>query len=214
MYGRDATTIHDYTPGSNLIASIDSSLLEHQQVLVLLKESLQQAQNRVTKQANKKRIDKQLEVGDLVYLCLCNYIQHSVTARDNQKLSKHFFGPYKILERIGPVAYRLQLPPSSRVHPVFHVSLLKASHEQTVSGEFPNEWLSDTTIQTPNPESILQHRQMNGCTQLLVKWASQSISEATWEDENELTLRFLEFNTRLEDDSNFNGEGIDTAQQL
>ena len=61
------------------------------------------------KQADKHRNDKQLEVGTWVYVTIQPYRQHSLTLRRNQKLGQKFFGPFPVIARVGPVAYRLQL---------------------------------------------------------------------------------------------------------
>jgi hypothetical protein len=64
-------------------------------------------------------------VGTWVYVKLQPYVQSSVAACANQKLAYRFFGPYLIIDKIGSVAYKLQLPVSSAIHPVFPVSQLK-----------------------------------------------------------------------------------------
>nr|GEW22164.1 serine--tRNA ligase-like [Tanacetum cinerariifolium] len=210
MYGREATTIHDYTPGSNPTASIDASLAEHQRIINVLKISLDKTRKRMTKQANKKRMEKQFQVGDLVYLRLRNYRQTSVAARANQKLSKRYFGPYRILEKIGPVAYRLQLPITSRVHPVFHVSLLKESHNQSISTEFPSKLLTDYQADNPELERILEQRNSGNKKEVLIQWKNQEVSDATWEDLQEITIQFPEF-VGHEDESAVEREEIDTS---
>ena len=54
-------------------------------------------------------------------------------ANKDNKLSPKYYGPYKVLQKIGTMAYKLELPTSSRVHPVFHVSCLK----KVIGDKFP-----------------------------------------------------------------------------
>lgn len=70
------------------------------------------------KQADGKRSERQFQVNDWVFMKLQPYVQSSIADRSSQKLAFKFFGPYKVLARVGQVAYRLELPASSSVHPV------------------------------------------------------------------------------------------------
>ena len=72
--------------------------------------------------ADQSRSEREFQVGESVLLKLQPYAQTSVVNRQYPKLSFKFFGPFKILQKVGVVAYKLQLPESSAVHPVLHVS--------------------------------------------------------------------------------------------
>jgi hypothetical protein len=108
-------------------------------VTKLARQHLLRAQARMKYQADKNQTERVFQVGDKVYLKLQLYVQSSVATLSNQKLAFKFFGPYIVLQRIGDVAYKLQLPDSSNVHPVFHVSQLKTvlSREHKLIPQLP-----------------------------------------------------------------------------
>lgn len=115
----------------------DNMLQTRVQMLSRIKEHLQQAQNRMKMFADIHRSERQFEVGDWVFFKLQPYRQQSVALRKSLKLAAKFYGPFQVIEKIGAVAYKLQLP--TKVHPVFHVSLLKQKlgSQQTTASTLP-----------------------------------------------------------------------------
>ena len=101
------------------------------------------------------------------------------------KLAKRFYGPFKVLERVGPVAYRLELPENARVHPVFHCSVLKlfqGTPESEIPAQLPDQFLQDQPL--ISPLSILDYRRTTPADswQVLVQWKGLTPDDTTWED--------------------------------
>lgn len=125
MYGRPPPTLANYIPGTAQIEAVEVSLQTRDDKLKVLRRTLQSAQAKMKAQADKKRTDFSFSVGDMVLVKLQPYGQHSAIHRTSYKMSKRYFGPFSIIARIGQVAYKLLLPQSSKIHPVFHISILK-----------------------------------------------------------------------------------------
>jgi hypothetical protein len=174
-----------------MVPSLQSWLQERKVMIQLVQQQLHRAQQRQKRQADKHRTERSFEVGDLVYLKLQPYVQSSLIRRANHKLAFKFFGPYLVIAKVGSVAYKLDLPASSHIHPVFHVSLLKKAlgPQEQVSSELPS--FSDAL---QYPESVLQHRMLHRkgtqVPQLLIKWSSWPADLATWEDEDAVKHEF------------------------
>ncbi len=101
-----------------------------------------------------------------------------------RKLSPRFVGPFTILEQINPVTYKLQLPPHYRIHPTFHVSLLKlfspsVSPEPGQTEEHPLPLLQDEGA-IYRVKDILESRRRGGKLEYLVDWEGYGPEERSW----------------------------------
>ncbi|XP_039070395.1 uncharacterized protein LOC120217297 [Hibiscus syriacus] len=188
--------LYGYTPPTmtwstdSRVADIQKLLQERDTMNTILYEQLDKAQQRMKHYTDKKRSDRVLQVGDEVYLKLQQYKQSSVALRKNLKLSARYYGPYKVIEKIGLVAYKLQLLENSRIHYVFHISLLKRKiGEKVVTSRDPLEVNAEGQLRV-YPLLVLDkrivRRNKTSVTQLLIQWVNFRPENATWEDFNVL----------------------------
>lgn len=143
---------------------------------------------------DQNRSHREFHVGDQVYLKLQQYAQTSLVKWPLPKLSYKFYGPFKVLAKIGAAAYKLELPEGSLVHPVFHVSQLK-QHIQDHTPVFSSlPVVEDLSVSDTVPEAIRDRRPVKkgnvAHLQVLIKWASLRDSFLTWEDYAVLKKRF------------------------
>ncbi len=157
-----------------------------QEDLHTAKQHLAAAQERQAHYANLKRQDAVFEIGDQVLLSTANL--RLQTDGPASKFNVKWTGPFTITERIGKVAYRLSLPNTMRIHPVFHISLLKPYFADEAAAEQRDSQLRPPPIINDNiftVDQLLRKRTItiNGrqTTQYLVLWKGYPLSEATWE---------------------------------
>eukprot|EP00079_Xenopus_tropicalis_P034016 XP_017947787.1 PREDICTED: chromodomain Y-like protein [Xenopus tropicalis] len=127
----------------------------------------------------RRRKDPEFQVGDLVWLSTRHIKLHC----PSKKLGQKFLGPFPIIQQINDVAFKLKLPASYKIHPVFHSALLKP----VTKNSFPGR-----TIVPPSPvvvegseefevEAILDSRINRGRLQYLVQWKGYPPEENSWE---------------------------------
>lgn len=168
------TLLTAIVPAQDHVPAAMEFLQTHRQTQLTARQHALETQQRQEHTANRHRREVTFQVGDWVLLSTKNL----TLPVGVQKLSDPFTGPYQIAQRIGQVAYRLALPATMRIHPTFHVSLLKP-YRGTPPTQPPPDWIDD------HPEyevvEILQHRIVRRQHQLLVFWQGFPLHEATWE---------------------------------
>jgi transposase InsO family protein len=180
-------------PG-NRMPDAESFVDKMQETLARAKTALQAAQQRMVRQAKKHARDVEYNLGDKVLLSTKNMRP----AAGVKKLMPKYLGPFEITELVGPVAVRLALTSDlSRLHDVFHVSLIKPYNEATdtppavtsvpldyVGGLPVYEVEAITAHQARTPKSRKRKEKVDGkmrVTAYYVKWRGFDESHDSWE---------------------------------
>lgn len=146
-----------------------------------------------------------------MYLKLRPYRQKSLAQRRNEKLAPRFYGPFEVLAKVGQVAYRLRLPASATIHPVFHVSQLRRAVGSTTPGAALPPQLAPNMELQARPSALRGVRQASRGTtaalEVLIHWENLPDHEDSWESFDRIKVAFLDFH--LEDKVSLWAGGID-----
>ncbi|XP_026411128.1 uncharacterized protein LOC113306400 [Papaver somniferum] len=194
LYGYIPTHLDFPSSATTAVSDVAEYMKERNAALQLLKDNLHHAQERMKFFADQKRIEREFQVGDKVYLNIQPYRQASIALRRNLKLAAKFYGPLNILQKIDNVAYKLDLPPEARIHPIFHVSQLKKQLGNSITPS-PTLPSLDTNGQIlVIPAAVLDTRTIirRGVyvPQLLIRWTNATNEDSTWEDTKNISHHF------------------------
>ena len=161
----------------------------------IIRQRLLTAQSRQKSYADRRRRDLEFEVGEHVFLKV-SPTKGVMRFGQRGKLAPRFIGPFEILQKVGPVAYRLALPPAlASIHDVFHVSMLRRyirDPSHAISYQ-PLQLRDDATFRE-QPTQILERKEhvLRNKIIPLVKicWQHHSDQEATWEREEDMREQY------------------------
>jgi hypothetical protein len=168
---------------------------EAEEKVALIHKRLLEAQSRQKSYADNRQRELKFEDGDFVYLKV-SPMRRVKRFQVKGKLAPRFVGPYPIIGRVGPAAYRLELPESmSDIHNVFHVSQLRKCLQ------VPKSLIEEETIQIQKDlqyrekpvkilDSALRKTRNSEVRLCKVQWSREGEEEATWESEDSLRREY------------------------
>ncbi|KAJ9546782.1 hypothetical protein OSB04_019325 [Centaurea solstitialis] len=163
----------------------------------LIRERLKTAQSRQKSYADKRRSDLEFSVGDDVLLKVSPW-KGVIRFRKRGKLGPRFIGPFKVIARVGKVAYRLELPPElSQIHNTFHVSQLrKCLADEAAHISIDDIQVDERLNYVERPIAVLERKTKTLRNKEIglvkVQWEHRKGSEWTWEPEAEMRASYPE----------------------
>ncbi|GJT20539.1 putative reverse transcriptase domain-containing protein [Tanacetum coccineum] len=163
--------------------------------IILIKQRIQAAQDRQKSYADLKRKPMEFEVGDRVMLKVSPW-KGVVRFGKRGKLNPRYVGPFKVLAKVGKVAYRLELPQElSRVHHTFHVSNLKKCYaDEPLVMPLEGIHVDDKLQFVEEPVEIMEREikrlKRSRIPLVKVRWNSRRGPEFTWEREDSFKQKY------------------------
>jgi hypothetical protein len=164
----------------SLVAAVDAQLKDRDEFLGEIHQRLLLSQDLMKDHHNMKRRAKSFDKDEWVWLRLQHRPAAGIAPLKFSKLSPKYFGPYKIIEKIGEVAYRLQLPEKARIHNVFLVALLKKFQGTPPISMVPLPPLQHGRVLS-TPAKVMKAGLNRGNWEVLVSWLDRPPTESTWE---------------------------------
>jgi hypothetical protein len=191
VYGRQPPAPLKYETGTSRVAVVDVQLRDRDEFLQQIRERLLLSQDAMKAQSDSKRRALEFAIGDWVWLRLHHRSAAGITPVKSSKLSPHFYGPYKVIEGIGNVPYRLQLPSKAKIHDVFHVALLKKFEGTPSEAVIPLPAIQHGRV-LPKPDKVIKARLNRGVWEVLVSWQGQAPTDMTWEKVDDFNQEYPE----------------------
>ncbi|KAL1197121.1 hypothetical protein V5N11_002000 [Cardamine amara subsp. amara] len=154
---------------------------------------LEKSRKRMKKWADEKRHPLEFKIGDQVLVKLFPQ-QFKILQSMHKGLIRRYEGPFVVMAKVGKVSYKLDLPDTLKIHPVFHVSMLKQYHEDIKDQSRRHSTRAppimtksyDKEIGEVLSSKVVRKRGVPRQTHFLIKWEGLQILEATWEREDDL----------------------------
>ena len=161
------------------------------EMLAEAKEHLKAAQKRQKAHANKKRREVSYDIGDQLLLSTKNIKLKTLRAR---KLLPKWIGPFRVVKRIGEVAYKVELLDTMQMHDVFHVSLLKPYRSDGTIQPPPSPLFIDNELMFKVDRVLMHCERKSGkkvIREFLIKWLGCGPEHNSWEPEKNLSNDLL-----------------------